>query len=74
MTVGEDEGPERSQTIQRLIAVLSRGILIDGGAGKLSIATGHLLRLPDEVLQQVAGVLGEKHVLGLLDHITAIGN
>jgi len=74
LTVGEDKGPKSPQTIQRLVAVLFRGVPINGGTGKLSIATRHLLRLPDKVLQQIARVLGEKHVLGLLDHITEVGN
>lgn len=74
LTVGEDQGPESPQTIHGLVAMLSRGVLVDGGTGKLCAGTRHLLRLPDEVLEQVARILGEKHVLGLLDHITEIGN
>lgn len=74
LAIGEDESPEGSQTIQCLVTVLFRGILINGGAGQLSIGPGHLLRLPDEVLQEIAGVLGEKQDLGLLDHGTEVGS
>jgi hypothetical protein len=53
--------------------VLLGSSLVDWCAWHLSIATTDVLCLPDEILKQVALVLGEKENLGLLDNLTEIG-
>ena len=49
-------------------------LLVDSRLGERCIAAGDLLGLPDEVLEQVALVLGEDEKLGLLNDILEICN
>ncbi len=67
LTVGDEQSSQRSQTFQCLVAMLLSSVFIGRGAGQLGIASTDMLRLPDEVLEQIAVVLGEKKNLGLVD-------
>lgn len=67
LAVGDEKGSEGAQTVKCLIAMLLGSVLVDGGARESGASTGDLLRLPDEVLKEVALVLGEEQDLGLLD-------
>lgn len=72
LAVGDDQRAERAKTLQCLVAVLLGCILVDRCAWGCGIATADLLGLPDEVLQHVAVVLGQEHVLCLLDDISKV--
>lgn len=74
LAVGDKKRSQSPQTFQRLVAVLSRGVPVDRRAGRYGAAAGDLLRLPDEVLQQVAIVLGEEENLGRLNDFLEITN
>jgi hypothetical protein len=74
LTVGDDERAEGSQTLQSLVSMLLRGVLINRCTWKRSIVGLDLLCLPNEVLEQVALVLGEEEIFGLLDDVANIGN
>lgn len=74
MTVRDQKSAESPQAIQSLVSVLLRGLLVDGSAWELGIATTELLAVPDEVLQQVAVVLREDENLGLLDDRAGIAD
>ena len=74
LAIRDDERAERTETLQRLVAVLLRGVLINRSTRHLSVAAADLLCLPDEVLEKVAVVLGEQQDLGLLDDILDVGD
>lgn len=73
LAVGNDESAERAQTVERLLTVLLRGFLVNGRIWGLRSAAD-LLCLPNEVLDEVAVVLGEKKDLCLLDHVAEVFN
>lgn len=72
LAVANDESAECAKTIESLVTVLLCGILVYWCIGNGCVATGDLLGLPDEILKEVALVLGEEKDLGLLDNITKI--
>lgn len=74
LAVGDEQSAKSSQALQSLLAMLLGGLLVDGGAGNVDGLGVPLLGLPDEVLEQVALVLGQKQVLGLLDNVASVGN
>ena len=77
MAIGDEERAKCTKAFQRFLTVLLGGVLLNGHVGLVrlaSIASSHALRLPNEVLKQIAAVLGEEHNLRLLDDITAVGN
>lgn len=53
--------------------LLSR-VLVDRCSWQLGLSTGHLASLVDEILQQVALILGQKKNLGLLDNIAKVSD
>ena len=74
LAVGDDESAERPEAFERLLTLLLRGLLLDGQIWLLGVAAANGLRLPDEVLKQVALILGEKQDLRLFDDIAQVGN
>ncbi len=54
--------------------MLFRSLAVDWRVGKCSISAINLLRLPYEVLEQVAFVLGKNEVFGLFHYAAEIGN
>lgn len=54
--------------------MLLSDLLVDGGAGDINSLGVELLRLPNEVLEQVALVLGQKEILGLLNDLACVGD
>lgn len=76
MTVADNQLTESAETLQGLVAMLPSVFLANWGVdlSALSIATRDLLGLPDEVLDQVAIVLGQKENLGLLNDFAQISN
>ena len=49
-------------------------VLVDGRSWLGGIAAADLLTVPDEVLQEVALILGQEQHLRLIDHISEIGD
>jgi hypothetical protein len=58
LAIGDNKRAQGSQTLQSLIAVLLRSLLVNGGIGNRGITAIDLLGLPDEVLKEIALVLG----------------
>lgn len=67
LAIGDDKLAESAESLERLVAVLLGSLLVDWCANTTSIASANVLGLPDELLEQVALVLGKKQKLGLLD-------
>lgn len=74
LAVGDDELTESAQTLNGLLAVLLCSLLVDWSAWRLCVASTNTLCLPDEILDEVALVLGQQQDLGLLDGGTEIGD
>lgn len=74
LAVGDDQCAKCTETVKGLVAVLLRGLLVYWCLRGLGISTGHLLSLPDEVLEEVALVLGEQQGLRLLNDILDVSN
>ena len=47
---------------------------VDGCSWQLGLAAGDLTGLPNEILQQVAIILGQKEDLGLFDDAAKVGH
>ncbi len=74
LSVGNEESSKGPQALKSLVALLVCRILVNGSAGHVDGFGIPLLGLPDEVLQEVALVLGEKEVLRILDDLTGVGD
>lgn len=72
LAVGDEKCSEGAEALKSLVAVLLSSLLVNGGIGLLRIARADLLSLPDEVLNEVALVLGEKQELGLLNDLLEV--
>jgi hypothetical protein len=72
LSIGDNEGSESAQTLKRLITVSLRGFLIDGSIGRGHRLGVELLCLPNEILQEVAIVLGQQEVFGLCHYVPDI--
>lgn len=72
MAVGDEESAKRTETLESLVAVLLSGSLVNRGVGLGGIARANLLSLPNEVLNEVALVLGQEQELGLLDNLLEV--
>lgn len=72
LAIGHNERPEGSQTIESLVTMLFRSVLVNRSIGNGSISSAKLLCLPDEILKQVAFVFRQKQKLGFFDHNTDI--
>lgn len=58
--------------MQCLVAVLLGGLLVYWGIGRIDSLGIELCSLPDEVLEQVALILGQQQLLGLGDNFAEI--
>lgn len=72
LAVGDEKCSEGTEALKSLVAVLLGSLLVNGGVGLLRIASTDLLSLPDEVLNEVALVLGEEQELGLLNDLLKV--
>lgn len=54
--------------------MLLGGALVDRSTWKLGVATLDKSRLPQEILNQVALILGQEEDLGLLNNISKVSN
>ena len=74
LTVGDEQRAQRAQTLHSLVTVLLSRLLVDWCAWNASISTINFLRLPDEVLEEIALVLAEEEDLGLFNDVASILN
>lgn len=74
LPVSDDKRAKSPKPFQCLVSVLFSGLLANWSARKSDISTLDLLRLPNEILEQIALVLGKKQVLGLLNNRTEVGD
>lgn len=74
LAVGDEELAEGAQTLQGLVTVLLGGCLVKGGVRLLGVASGGLRALVDEVLDEIALILGQEKQLGLLDDVAQVGD
>lgn len=72
LSVGDDKLAQSLETLSCLTAVLLRGVLVDWRAWEAGVSAIDALGLPCKVLKQVALVLREKKVLGLLDNVAEV--
>lgn len=72
LAVGNDQLTESSEALDSLVAVLLGGLLVNGSAWSLGVARADALSLPDEVLEDIAVVLGQEEDLGLFNDIAEI--
>jgi hypothetical protein len=63
LTVGDEKRSESAKALERLLAVLLSGVLVKGSVDIGRIGGADLLGLPDEVLEEITVVLGEKEEL-----------
>jgi hypothetical protein len=74
LSVSDEQLAKGPQALKSLITILLGNILANRRVGGVDVLGIELGGLPDEVLNQVALVLGEKEVLGLLDNVGGILN
>ena len=60
LAIGDEERAKSAQTFESVVAVLPCCVLINRGIGAVGAGGADVLSLPDEVLEEVALVLGEK--------------
>jgi len=74
LAVCDEQLAKRAKTLESLVAVLLGSVSVERGIETACIALVEVLRLPDEILQKVAVVLGEKQGLGLLHDVAQVTN
>jgi hypothetical protein len=74
LTVGENERAEGAQTIEGLVTMLLSSVFVDRSVRGAGIGAGDLLSLPNEVLKEVALILGQEQKLGLLNDLAQVTN
>jgi len=74
LAISDDEGAESSQALNGLIPVFLGGCFIDWGVRALYARGPELLGLPDEVLKNIALILGKEEILGESDDLASISN
>jgi hypothetical protein len=74
LAVGDNQSAQSPQAVKGLVAVLLSLLLVDWGVGGRNGLGVKLLGLPNEVLEQVAVVLGQQQVLRMFHNLVDIGN
>jgi hypothetical protein len=74
LAISDDEGAEISQALNGLIPVLLGGCFIDRDVRALYARGPELLGLPDEVLENIALILGKEEILGQSYDFASISN
>lgn len=74
MTVGDNQRSQGAEALESLVALTLGVVLANGSIRSAGVATRDELSLPDEVLEKVALVLGEKEDLGLLNNVLEISD
>jgi hypothetical protein len=72
LAIGNDQGSKSAQSLEGLVAMLLRGLLVHWGIRCADSLRIELRGLPDEVLEQVALVLGQQQLLGLCDNFAEV--
>ena len=74
MAIGDEQGSESPQALESLVAVLLGSLCVDGSTRRADGLGIELLRLPDEVLEEIALILGQEEMLCLRDYVPNIGD
>lgn len=74
LTVREYKRAECPQAFKSLVTVLLSCVFVDWCSWQLGLTTGDLASLVDEILQQIALVLGQKENLSLLDDVAKVSD
>lgn len=74
LPIGNDERAESSETVQRLVTMLLSSLLVDRSAWESSIANIDLLRLPDEVLEEIALILCKGEIFCLHNNFAEVSD
>jgi hypothetical protein len=72
LPIGDNERAECAESFKSFVAMLLGGIFINWSTWSCGISSIDMLRLPDEVLEEIALVLGKEKVLSLFDDIAEI--
>lgn len=72
LPVGNKESTQGLQALNSVAAILFGGLLVDGSIRSLRFHGAQTLSLPDELLKQVAIILGEDQFAGLVDDFAKI--
>lgn len=72
LSICDEQRAESLETISSLACILFSIVLSHGDIGSLRIARSDLLGLPDKVLKQLAVVLRQQQLLGLVDDIAQV--
>jgi hypothetical protein len=74
LAVGNQKSSQSAEALESLLAMALGGVLINGCVWRPHCIRVEVLGLPDEVLQEVALILGQQQVLCLLNYLTSVGN
>jgi hypothetical protein len=74
LAIGDEKRAESLQTFNRLVAVLFGSVLVGWSTWKFGITTVNVLRVPNELLDQIALVLGQEQEFGLFDDLPQISD
>lgn len=74
LAVGDEKSTQGPQSLQRLVSMLLRGLFVGRSPWKLGVGTVEMLGLPDEVLEEIAVVLGKQKDFGLLNDVAKVGD
>lgn len=72
LAVGNQQSTKGLETFQGPVGILLAILFGDGHIGDLGITSGNLLGPPDEVLKKLAVVLGQEHLLSLINDIAQV--
>ena len=72
LSVGDQQGTQGLQTIQGLVAILLGAFLLDGGTRLVHLDRAKVLRIVDELLQQMTVVLAQDQLSGVVDDIAQV--
>lgn len=72
LAIGDQQSTQGLEALEGLVGILLAVLLGDGHIGCLGALEGDLLSLPDELLEQLALVLGQEQLLGLVNDIAQV--
>ena len=74
LSIGDHQCTQGLQALSGLAGILLASFLVDREVGALSITSGDLLSLPDEVLDEFTLVLHQQHLLSGVNDIAQVGH
>ena len=74
LAIGDEQCAEGAETLKSILSIALSGVFVKRGLDAVNALWVKLGSLPDEVLDQVALVLGENEVLGKTDNLMGVAN